>query len=93
VALLAGDGELEGIDACQALAAIGITDKGDALERDGVVQQFEVELGAMLFDPLQGFSRSPWLCHNQAPAVATSIRTKRFSRVSICICSKQVDPA
>ena len=37
VALLAGNGEFEGIDACQAVAAIGITDKGDALECDGIV--------------------------------------------------------
>ncbi|MNH37763.1 hypothetical protein D3C79_987130 [compost metagenome] len=53
--MLAGNGEFEGIDACQALAAIGITDKGDALECDGIVEQLEVELGAVLFDPFHGF--------------------------------------
>ncbi len=59
VALLARDGELEGVDARQALAAVGVTDKGDTLECDRVVEQFEVELGAMLFDPFQGFLAQP----------------------------------
>jgi len=59
VTLLTRHGELEGIDARQALFAVGVTDKGDALEGNGIVEQFEVELGAMLLDPLQGFLAQP----------------------------------
>jgi hypothetical protein len=59
VALFAGDSELEGIHAGQALSAVGIAQECDALERDGIVEQLQIQLGTMLFDPLQGFLAQP----------------------------------
>lgn len=49
----AGHGELEIVDTRQAPPAVGVLYKTDALERHGAIQQLDVELGAMLLDPLQ----------------------------------------
>ena len=48
-----GHGELEIIDTCQAPSAIGILYETDAFERHRTVEQLDIELGAMLLDPLQ----------------------------------------
>ena len=50
---LAGDGEFKIVDPCQASPTAGIFHKADALERYRTVEQFDIELGAMLLDPLQ----------------------------------------
>ncbi len=84
VALLAGDGELEVIHTGQALTALSIADKADALERHIAIEQFQIEFCTVLLDPFQGLSRNPWLCHSQAPAVASNISTERLPRVNIC---------
>ncbi|MNH01478.1 hypothetical protein D3C79_606990 [compost metagenome] len=54
VALFAGHGEFEVVHAGQALAAVGVAHETDALERDIAIEQFQVKLGAVLLDPLQG---------------------------------------
>ncbi len=53
VALVAGHGEFEVIHTRQALAAVGIAGKGDASQGDIAVEQLQIELRAVLLDPLQ----------------------------------------
>lgn len=48
---LARDGELEIIDTRQTPPAIGVLHKTDAFQRYGTVEQFDIELGAMLLHP------------------------------------------
>src|SRR5690606_6745074 len=53
-ALLAGDGELEAVDARQAPPAVAVADPGQAAEGDVAVQQLDVQLGAVLLGQRQG---------------------------------------
>ncbi len=49
----AGHSEFEVVHPRQASPAVGIFHKADALERHCAVEQFDIQLGAMLFDPRQ----------------------------------------
>lgn len=53
MACFAGHGELKIVDARQTSPTLGVPHKTDAFQRHRAIEQLDIELGAMLLDPLQ----------------------------------------